>query len=518
MFCTNTQYRHAELILALLFVLLAPVGPVLSATYYVDAKASNDLGSGDGNAPKKHIASGIALMSPAGGDTLIIANGFYAHPQDAIRRVVNGRPGAYNLIKAAEDGKVTIAQPITLRPFRLRPGQLSEDVAWQYVQFEGLKWIYLGEPSGANAVISGHHLKFLRSAFRGAGNCGNLSTVGIGVGDTEALNWRPTHHILLEDSWVYGRGGRYNISVFHADKIILRRVITRHDGGWTVGNGCKFDPEANIAVYNSADVELQNLVVLDSELEYASPSTYESAIYVVFNQGSGVINQVTKQELAHANERTRVRGSIVLNTRSTAIKMESVGNGVTDALITDSLLWNSTRAGLQVQSGTHTVAITRSLIGNNRQGAQRTVFGINQERDGNGSRVQAEANMIVNIRELAFEDDAPDGLSITEQNNLCIDSRKNNCAPGKGVLPNLRRQIGRNGSLFDDQGYRETTPTPLWPWPHQARIKRDLSETPEVGLRGWTRSGKSLGGYIADHLNHPAIDIEKIGLPTDPFN
>lgn len=518
MFYASNPRRPLGLLLAALLGLLTPVGGVLAATYYVDAGANNDAGNGSADTPKKYITSGIALMSPAGGDTLMIANGFYAHPQDAIHRVVNGRPGAYNLIKAAEDGQVTIAQPIILRPFRLRPGQLSEDVAWQYVQFEGLKWIYLGDPSGTNAVISGHHLKFLRSAFRGAGNCGNISTVGIGVGDTEALNWRPTHHILLEDSWVYGRGGRYNLSVFHADKIILRRVISRHDGGWTVGNGCKFDPEANVAVYNSSDVELQNLVVLDSELEYASPATYESAIYVVFNQGSGVVNQTTQQKFAHPNERARIRGSVVLNTLSTAIKMETVGSGVKDALITDSLLWNSARAGLQIQTGTNTVAITRSLIGNNRKGQRRTVFGINQERDGNGSRILAEDNTIVNIRELALEDDAPDGLSITERNNLCIDSRKNNCAPGKGILPDLRYQIGRSGSLFGDEGYTEPTPIPLWPWPNQARIKRDLSETPGVGLRGWTRSGKSLGGYIASHLNHPAIDIELIGLPADPFH
>ncbi len=457
-------------------------------------------------------------MSPAGGDTLIIANGFYAHPRDAIRQVVNGRPGAYNTIKAAEDGRVTIAQPLILRPFRLQPGQLSEDVAWQYVQFEGLKWTYLGDPSGANAVISGHHLKFLRSAFRGAGTCGNVSTVGIGVGDTEALNWQPTHHILLEDSWVYGLGGRYNVQIFHADKIILRRVITRHDGGWTVGNGCKFDPEANVAVYNSADVELQNLIVLDSELEYASPSTYESAIYVVFNQGSGVVNQTTQQEFAHPNERTKIRGSVVLNTHNTAVKMETVGSGVKDALITDSLLWNSARAGLQIQTGTNSVAVSRSLIGNNRQGRQRTVFGINQERDGNGSRILAEHNTIINIREHALEDDAPDGLSITEQNNRCIDSRKNNCAPGEGILPDLRYQIGRSGSLFGDAGYNTPTESLLWPWPNQARIRRDLAETPGVGLRGWTRSGQSLGGYIAGHLNHPAIDIERIGLPTDSLD
>lgn len=56
-------------------MLLAVALPSASAasTWYVDTAAANDSGAGDVAHPKKFIPSGIALMSSAGGDTLVTA-------------------------------------------------------------------------------------------------------------------------------------------------------------------------------------------------------------------------------------------------------------------------------------------------------------------------------------------------------------------------------------------------------------------------------------------------------------
>ena len=54
-------------------------GSAHAATYYVNAAAANDSGSGSLSSPKKYISSGVALMSTTGGDILIIASGTYGN-------------------------------------------------------------------------------------------------------------------------------------------------------------------------------------------------------------------------------------------------------------------------------------------------------------------------------------------------------------------------------------------------------------------------------------------------------
>src|SRR6185295_2219550 len=103
--------------------------------------------------PKKFLASGMALMSANGGDTLILLPGNYSAPQDGITRfsrVPNGKPGAYNIIKASTDGGAIVTREFDL------------PLTSAYLQFEGVKWA--GPTSKA---IVGHHLKFLRCAFKG---------------------------------------------------------------------------------------------------------------------------------------------------------------------------------------------------------------------------------------------------------------------------------------------------------------------------------------------------------------
>ncbi|MBL0125040.1 MAG: hypothetical protein IPP88_20800 [Betaproteobacteria bacterium] len=230
--------------LTLILLLCLSPQTVFGKDIYVDSMAANDTGKGTKASPKKFLISGLAMMSTSGGDTVTLAAGSYSAVGDAITRIVqlpNGKPGAYNVIKAAVDGSVTLTREFSLP---LTSG---------YLQFEGLKW-----DSAYTKAVAGHHLRFLRCAFKGGPAIGNVATLVIGTNDQTP----GAQHILFEDSWVYGPGGRYKILVYNAEFVVLRRVVARHDAGWTYDGR---NPQGGITIYNAKDVYLQNSLVIDSD-------------------------------------------------------------------------------------------------------------------------------------------------------------------------------------------------------------------------------------------------------------
>src|SRR6185503_211303 len=134
-----------------------------AATYYVDASAASDSGNGSQASPKKYIQSGVSLMSPSGGDTLIIAPGTYSNTSDSISSPTKGKAGAYNVIKAATDGSVVIK------------GGFDLGTGDHYLRFEGLKF-----DQQDVKVILGRYVKILRCAFKGGPSSGNNVTVQVG--------------------------------------------------------------------------------------------------------------------------------------------------------------------------------------------------------------------------------------------------------------------------------------------------------------------------------------------------
>ncbi|MFZ2650123.1 MAG: hypothetical protein WA210_08445, partial [Burkholderiaceae bacterium] len=195
-------------------------------TYYVDANAADDSGNGSLSRPKKYIGSGAALMSSSGGDTLIVKAGTYSNPLDAIGKLVSGKAGAWNIIRAEVDGTVTITAPLNI------------PLGDHYLQFEGLKW-----EGPTEKGINGRFVKMLRCAFKDGPATGN--TVVLGIGTSNATPG--AQYILVEDSYVYGAGGRYKILVYNSDKVILRRIVARHQDGWSDTKG---DPQAVVSLYN----------------------------------------------------------------------------------------------------------------------------------------------------------------------------------------------------------------------------------------------------------------------------
>ena len=115
----------------LILIFCLSIQTAIGKDIYVDSMAPSDTGKGTMASPKKFLASGLAMMSAAGGDTVILAPGSYSTPGDAITRSMrppNGKPGAYNVIRAAIDGSVSLTREFSL------------PLTSAYLQFEGLTW------------------------------------------------------------------------------------------------------------------------------------------------------------------------------------------------------------------------------------------------------------------------------------------------------------------------------------------------------------------------------------------
>jgi hypothetical protein len=288
-----------------------------AAIYYVDASRPDDSGNGQTVATaKKYIKSGIALM--LSGDTLIVRNGIYSTVNDQIVNVPNGLAGSYTNIKAENDGGAVVAAPNGL------------NIPSSYVQVEGFKF------SGAyEKIVTGDHIKFKRCAFEGGPSSGN----------TVNLDFEGSYN-LLEDCWIYGSGGRYKVLMWQADHLILRRVVIRDDAGWTSGNS---DPEAGVVVYETSNVELQNVIVIDSSL-----NTYDNdnigAFYVTGHNGNP------------ASDNISFSGCIALNNKKAGWNNDTDDGGIGCA-ITDTVIYGTELEGIGTSNTSMDIAGARITMG-----------------------------------------------------------------------------------------------------------------------------------------------------------
>ena len=499
--------------LSMVFVMFVSPLALHAATYYVSASASSDSGSGSLASPKKYITSGLSLMSSSGGDTLIIMPGTYSDANDRIlsKNIPNGRPGAYNIIKAQTDGTVTINSPFNL--VDVGASQSS------YLQFEGLKW---RGPTGKSIV--GHHIKILRCAFEGGAPSGNVTTFNIGTN-----NQTPgATDILIEDSWFYGEGGRYNLLIYNSERIVIRRVVARHDTGWCFNQcGGSGPPEAGVTVYNSGDILLQNVMVIDSNLIY---QYWESTFYII-NNGSGI-----------SNNNSIVDGSLSINNRGVSYKYDG------PAPVTNAVIRNSVSYGLGNGTG-----FGIALTGNS--GSNSTLQNLTLMNAGTGILVGSSAttnnltNSILEGNSQAIINNSGAGSKWTHSYNNCSNNGNNNCqstgettynALTNGLLYPVKIEagstletaglnnttvgatilfkLGVSGSLYSDTGATTETSESLWPWPSESRMKIDMCDEISTGVadRGWCATNKTLTQYIWELLgNEKPGSISPMAAPVN---
>jgi len=460
-----------------LFYFVFGLGLSNAATYYASTTGSGTTCS---SGLPCTLSGGIGKM--ASGDTLILKDGSY---NVVISGEPNGSSGGYTVIKAENDGGVVITQPFTLTHTN------------SYIQFEGLKFDHASGKS-----IVGNHLKFLRCAFVGGMATNNEVNVGIGTN-----NFADTQYILLEDCWAYGSGGRYKIMVYNSDKVVLRRVVVRDDGGWTSGNG---DPEAGIVIYQSSNVSVQNAIVIDSDL-----STYDNdnvgAFYLTGHAGN------------RPSSNAEYLGCMAINNKKWGwnVDTDDLAVGLT---MRDIVIYGQEIGGIAQSNTSVAIDLQRMILGN-------TGYGIgNWNTSGKVSTLSnflflaltgtasTGTNTLTNYSTFATNATAKSaGLSYLTR----IESPSTLATSGQG--PSILYQIGISGTQWGDTGYNTTTGTALWPWQNEARIKLDMAAVSARGFAtGTSRNGtpQTLTKYIWEYLGNtiPAGIYPTTPPPAAPKN
>jgi chitodextrinase len=430
-------------------VTTATAQPPVAGTYYVAADGSNSntcASAQNALTAKLTIQAGFGCLAP--GDSLVIRDGTYSGSANAISGVPNGSPGNYITIKAENEGNVIIIAGLNL------------DHTNSYLIFQGLRFQNAGDKT-----IVGNHLKFFRNEFKGGCPSGNCANTTVGTND-----FNDTGDILFEDNWWHGLGGRYNLLIYNANRVVVRRAVIRHDGGWTDTKG---DPEAGLNFYNSTNCSAQNVTILDSNLAY---DTWQSAFYSVHNSAS-----------PNANTNNSWLGIIALNNLS-----GSDGAGLrfdgdasqSSHVVQDAVLWDA-NWGMNV-AFTSSVGVTASRLTIGKSSGSGT--GI----DGGSGGTKT----ISNVR--FFGMGAGSGVTVT------------NTVTGKptfltqqlaGVGADIVNRIGTAETFQGDTGWNVDTGLLLWPFPNEARIKKEMCTDAGV-TRGFCSDPVSLTNYIMNYLGN----------------
>ena len=470
----NARIRHAGHKL-LVLTLIAVAMPASAESYYV-ATTGDDANPGSTGAPFKTIQKGLAALSS--GDILVIRDGTYSGAANALAGLPNGASGAYITIMAENEGGVIVT------------GGLSMTSQNQYLVFKGLRF----QDANGRAIL-GHHIKFLRNEFKGGCASGNCVNTSVGSND-----YHNTADILFEDNWFHGPGGRYNLLVYNANRVVVRRAVIRHDGGWTDAKG---DPEAGINFYNSSNCSAQNVIALDNTLSY---HTWQGAIYNVYNSAS-----------PNATNNNSWYGNVILNGRGSGLILD--GNGAqTGHLVQDLVSWD-VDYGLNLGTGSSNVTgMTIDRVTTGRTTSTSTAYGIVQWASWSGSITNA---IITNVNadfvglSGTYFDSYGNATTSTGTGRVTYDPRSNGlryltriedgealktAGTGGQIGAQIAARIGSPETLYGETGWNANTGTSLWPFPFEARIKKEMCA--DAGVTRGFCSNASLTNYIMDYLGN----------------
>ena len=438
-------------------------------TYYVgkagdNANAGTSAGSGN-----EWLTIAYAFTQMAAGDTLWIGDGTYTDSFDAM---TNGSAGAgYTTVKAINEGEVIIT------------GGISFPSSATYRRIEGLRF----HDSGQKDILGTRH-KIFRTEFKGGPNTGTSVNVVIGTNDTTP----GATYVLLEDCWIHGGGGRYCLLIYNSENIIARRCLTRYDGCADSPG----EPQANVTVYDSINVEVQNHLAID-------PTT--PAVEYVSNYYN-VMNDTTST----GNDNKHFRGCILIDPARIGYfgANEGVGAAATNCSWVDCASVGGTW-GISQLKGTSIIYRRLTLIDGNQSGfgifggstdiddcviadytndAFNSGSGVNCAGSGNGNNAGITVVSTVYTNGLLYPARIETGSTLASGGTF----------GQRGA--NIRNKIGVSGTLYGETDYNADTGESLWPWPNETRIFQEICT--DVSVTRGLGSDTSITNYVMNQFGN----------------
>ncbi|MBI5783103.1 MAG: Ig-like domain-containing protein [Gammaproteobacteria bacterium] len=469
-------------------------------TYYLSPTGSDTANDGRLlSSPWKSFAKAFGSM--AAGDELILLDGTYSAA--AATGYINYQgTGSAQPPSGTSLGNVTYVHA-------LNPGNVTVQGG-----------LFIGRSTRKDSFI-----KIQGITFEGGGSLYNTSYVtikdcgfhgGLGIGTNDHDNGND--YDLIEDVWVWTSGQRIIAINYRSHHNVWRRVVVRGDGCGTSSCSGSGNPNVGITVYNSMDVSVQNVIVVDRILA-ATDEPYGDFAVAQHAPGPDF-------------GRAEWLGTISLNSPDTGYYMEPDASVDPTIKISNAIAWNASGAGFNVaRTGTNNLLENLTAYGNGdgvrvapelTSGTLRNVISVNAGRYGINSRYAPSYVDVYNAGSSTYNQTTcstgcytsnPQADGVTPSLKYITRIESGSLLNGKGaggadIGANVLYRYGIDGSRFSEANYNTLTSAALWPWPNEDRIKREMCANT---ARGFCSTSQRLGNlgpvtlttYIWEYLGSP---------------
>ena len=472
---------------------------IAGATTYYISPSGNDSNSGSSTVPWKTFSKAFSTMK--GGDELILQDGVYSEAAGTgyinylgtnSAQPPSGTSAARTYIHAQNPGKVKINGPLFLG----RSAQKNSYVTIEGITFEGPSLFY-----NTSYIV-----------VRACGFHDRTSDGGVvfGIGTNDGA-WGNTNN-LIEDVWIWGQD-RGIASNYRSDNNVWRRIVVRGDGcnsSECTGSG---NPNIGITVYDSANVSIQNVLVVDRILgggsNYADFATAQHTSGRAFgnNEWLGTMSLNSEDncymfeadETSSNNPTWSLQNVVGWNCVDTGVNASGPSGAKADLINGTFRIRSGVGVGVRIpSSGTvKRVILTGNDAFATNIGGPFTYFDTNGTWT-NGVDYASTCSAGCKTSNPLADSNPPSLKYIAriEPGSLL----KGAGDGGSDIGANIVNRYGTDGSIYGQAGFNALTSTPLWPWPNEARIKKEMCN--DTGITRGFCSAVSLTGYVWNFLGN----------------
>jgi hypothetical protein len=311
--------------------------------------------------------------------------------------------------------------------------------------------------------------------------------------------------------------------IYNSDRVVVRRVVIRHDGGWN-DSADGGDPEAGLMFYNSANLTAMNVIVIDSNLQYVN--------------WAGSFYSGKNSSVPHLTQNNSWLGSMALVGSNLGLRIDG---DTSNNVIQDVVFWDTSNGGISFGTGNTTATVNRATLGRTQVASVGDFLGA---LGGWGAGTKSVSNSIfanftsgldLNGVTGTYFDTYNNGSASTAVGSVTYSPFANGLkyltriesgsllqtagASGGQMGATIVNRLGVTGSLTGDTGWNTDTGVALWPWPNEARIKNEMCT--QAGVTRGFCSDTSLTNYIWNYLGngnpvtgtapHAPTDVRIIG-------
>lgn len=456
-----------------------------AATYYISPSGSDSASGTTSGTPWKTFSKAFSTM--AAGDELILLDGTYS--------------------EAAGTGYISY---LGTNSAQVPSGTSSSNMTYVHAQNPGSVRI-TGDLFVGRSTRKDSYIKIQGITFTGGGQLYNTSYVTIkdcgfdgafGIGTNDHNNGNTDN--LIEDVWIWASGERIVASNYRADRNVWRRVVVRGDGCGTVSCTGSGNPNVGFTVYESADVSVQNMLVVDRILSagdepYADFAVAQHTVGYPFGRSEWLgTMSVNSEDAGYYMEPDDALDPSIKISNAAAIN-DPVGFNIArvdhnNELENLTAVINGSGDGVRVVTTNSSGTLVNALV----TGIGR--YGINSAYTPSYASVSGTLTSSYNQTSCStgcYTANPRSNGTLLYPTRIESGSQLKGVGSATGASTDIGANVvyryGTDGTHYGESGYNTLSGTALWAWPNQDRIKDEMC-TDAGETRGFCASGNGLYG------------------------